>query len=386
MGISNVVRTVEEPEQGEFWVSSVRFKEGPDPNDSLTVGVLSIGFESCEEDSDAAPVCAEKMSEESEENGADDTNLDIKISPRGEGPKVIQETWVDRTTTHEEILMIEECRDLKKTSDTQNKGAEDSDTRYELAPAFKCAKPDISYELAQLSETIKPDVSYELAQLFETLDLDMGCELAQLFEYVDPDVGYKMAHPLETVESDVSYELVQLFGTIEHDDDYDLAQLFEASEPGIDYGLTQLLETVEPDDDYELAQLFETLESDVGYDLAQLLETIDTSGNDVGYSFKSQNLVIMKDIGDFIMDRCTTVSVEGELDGNLLEGQDNEIRLSSDQEGGGNAIVEVKFIEDADHLKSTSREFKELSELREEFQVKKTIIDDNDSIKTGNWL
>ncbi|GBG86198.1 hypothetical protein CBR_g41102 [Chara braunii] len=286
---------------------------------SLTVGVLSIRFESCQEDPDAAPVCAEKISEESEENGVDNTNLDIKVSPMGEGPKVIQETWVDQTTTQEEIAMIEECRGLKKTGDTQNKGAEDSDTSYELAPAFKCVEPDISYELAQLSETIKPDVSYELALLFETPDLDMGCELAQPFESVDPDVGYKLAHPFETVESDVSYERVQLFGTIEHDDDYDLAQLFEASEPGIDYGLTQLLETVEPDDRYELAQLFETLESDVDYDLAQLLETIDTSENDVGYSFKSQKLVTMKDIGDFIVDQCTTVSVEGELNGNLLE-------------------------------------------------------------------
>ncbi|GBG79046.1 hypothetical protein CBR_g28760 [Chara braunii] len=197
-------RTAEEPEQGKFWVSSVRFEEDPDPNDSLTVGVSNIRFESCEEDSDAALVCAKKVSEESDENRADHTNFEFKVSPRGEGPKVIKETWVDQTMTEEMIPIIEECERLKKTGDTHSKGAGDSDISYELTPAFKSVERDISYELDQLSETIEPNVSYELAQLF---------------------------------------------GTIEHDDDYDLAQLFEASKPDMDYGLTQLFETI---DTYEI--------------------------------------------------------------------------------------------------------------------------------------
>ncbi|GBG64184.1 hypothetical protein CBR_g40884 [Chara braunii] len=321
MNIGIKARTAEEPEQGEFWVSSIRFEEDPNPNDSLTVGVSSIRFESCEEDSDAALVCAKKVSEESDENEADNTSLDNKVSPRGEGPKVIQETWVDRTMTMKMITIDEEHKDLKSVEDAQDEligdqygkdllgevlGAEISqafevmnelDDNYGLTRLFETVEPDDiyglvrlfetvesdgRYELAQLFETVESDVSYELTQLFENPDLDTSCKLAQPFESVDPDVGYKLAQFFETVESDVSNELAQLFGAIEHDDDYDLAQVFYAFEPDIDYGLTQLFEAV---DKYE---------------------------NDVENSLKTtmgRNLATTKDIEDSRMDQCKLISL-----------------------------------------------------------------------------
>ncbi|GBG91062.1 hypothetical protein CBR_g51796 [Chara braunii] len=60
MNIGIKARTAEELEQRKLWVSSFRSEEDLDPNDSLTVGVSSIQFESCKEDSDAALMCAKK--------------------------------------------------------------------------------------------------------------------------------------------------------------------------------------------------------------------------------------------------------------------------------------------------------------------------------------
>ncbi|GBG66529.1 hypothetical protein CBR_g63112 [Chara braunii] len=165
--------TTQEVIPGEIWVPSIRFEEDPDPNDSLTVGISSIRFESCEEDFDAALlVCAKKVSDESDENEADNTSLDNKVSPRGEGPKVIQETWVDQTTMLEVISKIEECGRLKKIGDTLSKGAGDSDTSYEVAPAFKSIESYISYGKAQLFETVESDIGYGLTQLFGAIEHD----------------------------------------------------------------------------------------------------------------------------------------------------------------------------------------------------------------------
>ncbi|GBG68720.1 hypothetical protein CBR_g3262 [Chara braunii] len=154
MNIGIKARAAEGSEQGEFWVSSVRVEEDPDPNDSLTVGVSSIRFESCEGDSEAALVCTEKVGEESDENGVDHTRLEIKVSPRGEGPKVIEETW-----------------------------------------------PDINYELAQLYETVGSDVGYELVQLFETMEHADDYDLAQLFEATESGIDYGLAQLFETVNT-----------------------------------------------------------------------------------------------------------------------------------------------------------------------------------------
>ncbi|GBG84367.1 hypothetical protein CBR_g38339 [Chara braunii] len=265
--------------------------------------------------------------------------------------------------------MIEECRGLKKIGDTQNKGAEDSDTSYELAPAFKSVEPDISYGLAQLSETIEPDVSYELAQLFETPDLDMGCEFAQPFESVDPDVGYKLTHPFETVESDVSYELVQLFGTIEHDDDYDLVQLFEASEPDMDYEL-------------------------------QLFETVDTYENDVESSLTttiSRDLATMKDIEGSQMDQCKSiskcevVSIGGEFVEDCLGSQESDNPLAFDQEEEERTVMEVKFIVNADRPENMSMRIMKISGLEERLEAGKPAVgvrrfEDKDLVGTENWV
>ncbi|GBG85198.1 hypothetical protein CBR_g39763 [Chara braunii] len=368
MGISNVVRTAEEPEQGEFWVSSVQFEEDPDPNDSLTVGVSSIRFESCEEDSDPALVCAKEVSEESEENGADNISLDINISLKGEDPRVMEGALADRTTTMKTITIDEEREDLKRTEEAQDELIEDQDEKNLLGEV-------VGAKISQAFEVMnEPDNSYELVRLFETVESDDNYELARLFE---------------TVEPDNSYELAQLFEIVEPDDNYELARLFETVEPDGNYELARLFEIVEPDDSNEFAQLFETVKPYDRYELAQLFETIDMTGNDVGNSVKtvaSQNLETMKDIGNFIMDQSTTVNVERESDGGLLEGQDYGIRLPSDQEGRGKTIVEVKSIEDADHLRSMPRGFKELSELKEGLQVKESVIDDNDSVKTENWV
>ncbi|GBG81898.1 hypothetical protein CBR_g34082 [Chara braunii] len=179
------------------------------------------------------------------------------------------------------------------------------ESREDFDAALMCVK-----KLAQLSETVEPDVGYEVTQPSETVEPDVGYELTQPSETVDPDVGYELTQPSDTVEQDIGDEL---------------------------------------------AQLFETVESGDNYDLVQPSETVNTSGNNDGNSPKTtakQNLVTMKDIGDFIMDQCMAVNVEGELDGSLLEGEDYGIRLPSDQEGGGKAIVEVKFIEDADPLRN----------------------------------
>ncbi|GBG84561.1 hypothetical protein CBR_g38843 [Chara braunii] len=265
--------------------------------------------------------------------------------------------------------MIEECRGLKKTGDTQNKGAEDSDTSYELAPTFKSVEPDISYGLAQLSQTIEPDVSYELAQLFETPDLDMGCDLAQPFKSIDPDVGYKLAHPFETVESDVSYEMVQLFGTIEHDDNYDLAQLFEASEPDMDYGL-------------------------------QLFETVDTYENDVESSLKttiSRDLATTKDIEGSGMDQCKLISkcdvmsIGGEFVEDCLGGQQSDNPLAFDQEVEKKTVMEVKIIADADGPENMSMRIMKMSGLEERLETEKPAVDvkryeDKDLVRAENWV
>ncbi|GBG60605.1 hypothetical protein CBR_g8626 [Chara braunii] len=305
-------RTVEEPEQGEFWVPSVRFEEDLDANDNLTIGFSSIRFEDSEEDSYATLVRATEANGELSKDRTDSASLDIDVSPTGEDPRVIEEALVDQTTTMKMITIDEECEDLKSVEDTQDELIEDQDER------------DL------LDEVVRAKIS----QAFEvTSELDDNYGLAQLLGTVEPNGSYELAQLFETVESDDSYELVQLFETVEPDDSYELAQLFE---------------TVEPDDNYELAQLFETVEADVSYGFAQLFEIIDTSENCLGSGLKttaSQNLVTTKDNGGFIMDHCTTVSAEGELDERLLEGQDYEIRLSSDQEGGGKAS----------HLRSMSR-------------------------------
>ncbi|GBG92153.1 hypothetical protein CBR_g54504 [Chara braunii] len=279
---------------------------------------------SCEKDSDAALVCAKKVSEESDENEADNTSLDNKVSPRGEGPKVIQETWEDQTTTLEVKPKIEECGRLKKIGDTHSKGTGDSDTSYEFASAFKFVEPDIRYELAQLSETIEPDVSNELAQLF---------------------------------------------GTIEQDGDYDLAKLFEASESDIDYGLTQLFETV---DKYK-NNVENSLETTMSRNLAT---TKDIEGSRMDQCKLISKCDVMSIEGEFI--DC----LGGQRSDNPLafdqEGEERtmmEVKIIADADSPENKSMRI--------MKMSGLE-ERLEAEKPAVDVKR--FEDKDLVKTENWI